>query len=228
MRRTLYLLASLVLAAAAALLTLRAQHTVPVVVAGHDLRGGTLVQAADLEVVRMHDDGLPAGVLHAPEEAVGRYLSWPVAGGEPLLGRMLRARRSGGTALAGLDVPDGYRAIAVPVAPAAAVGGMLAPGDHVDVWATPLPGHQAPAAIGPGAASEAAAGARLLGRDVLVLQLRSDQGQPLDAAEPGLVRGLNFGVGKLGAVVLAVPAGDVDRYAAATAGESIYLALGLD
>jgi hypothetical protein len=60
---------------------------------------------------------------------------------------------------------------------------------------------------------------------VVVLQLRSDDGQPLDDRGGDNVHGLNFGSGKLGSVVLAVPAADVDRYASAVAEDSLYLAL---
>lgn len=228
MRRTAYLVASLLLAGAAALLTLRAQHTVAVVVASHDLRSGRQVQASDVQVVRMHDEGLPTGTLHDTDEVVGRYLVWPAAAGEPLLSRMVRTQRSGASVLAGLAVPDGYRAVAVPVQPAGAVGGMLVPGDRVDVWATPIAGRgSAPTGPSSGGSSLPPADAVLLGRDVLVLELRSDQGQPLDQAAQQTVRGLNFGVGKLGSVVLAVPAEDVDHYAAAAAEDTIYLALGV-
>jgi hypothetical protein len=109
---------------------------------------------------------------------------------------------------------------------------MLAPGDHVDVYATPLAGHQqgasATSRAGGNATPPAPAagdGTVVLGRDLLVLQLRSDQGQPLDASGDQSVHGLNFGVGKLGSVVIAVPADEVARYASAAVGDSIYLAL---
>ena len=246
MRRTAYLAAFALLAMVAALLSLRAQHTVDVVVAAHDVRAGTLVVADDLSVVRMHDDSVPAGALSVPGDAVGRYAAWPLTAGEPVLGRVLAADRSGGAVLAGLEVPAGYRAVAVPVQPAGAVGGMLARGDHVDVYATPLPGHAAPSSVAPatppsssatttaanrGAATDppaspaAGPAAVLIGSDVLVLQLRSDDGQALDTGSGDTVHGLNFGSGKLGSVVLAVPASDVDRYASAVADDSVYLAL---
>ncbi|TMC47059.1 MAG: Flp pilus assembly protein CpaB [Chloroflexi bacterium] len=243
MRRTVYLAAFAILAVVAALLSLRAQHTVAVVVAAHDVRAGTMVGTDDLSVVRMHDDSVPAGSLSAPSDAVGRYAAWPLTAGEPVLARVLATDRSGGAVLAGLEVPAGYRAVAVPVQPAGAVGGMLARGDHVDVYATPLPGHSTPSSVAPsspspsgatttvasgGAASAdppAAPAAVLIGSDVLVLQLRSDDGQALDTGAGDTVHGLNFGNGKLGSVVLAVPAGDVDRYASAVAEDSVYLAL---
>ncbi len=286
MRRTVYLVLFLVLALLAGLLTLRAQRTVAVLVATRDVRAGEQLAASDLEVRRVHEDSVPSGALSTPDDALGDYVAWPLTAGEPVLGRMLRHQRSGIELTAAVSVPDGYRAIAVPVQPAGAVGGMLAPGDHVDVYATPLAGHQvvepanaarsgtrsgaataaggsgapggggsgAPGAGGsitPGAGGSTAAGAtassgtpsssgapsgsgapssssdgtEILGTDLLVLQLRTDQGQPLDATADQSVHGLNFGAGKLGSVVIAVPAEDVGRFAAAASADTIYLAL---
>lgn len=235
MRRAVYLAAFAILAAAAAILTLRAQQTVSVVVATHDVRAGSQLSASDVEVVSMRDSGLPSGVTDATDTVVGRYVAWPLTAGEPVLARQLTTQRSGGTVTAGLGVPEGYRAIAVPVEPAAAVGGMIAPGDRVDVYETPLPGHEsttqatAAAAVPPGSAQSAAAigpaAATKLGSEVLVLELRSDQGTPLDAQSSDSVHGLDFGSGKLGSVVLAVPEDEVPAFAAAVAGGTLYLAL---
>ncbi len=216
-KRLVYLVFAVVLAGAAALLTLRAQHTVPVVVAIHDLRAGTLVAASDVQVVRMHDDSVPAGYLTASDQAAGRYVAWPLAANEPILGRQLAASRSGSADVGGLDVPAGFSAVAVPVQPAAAVGGMLSPGDRVDVFATTA--QAAATDLPPSNADQ-------LGHDILVIQLRSDQGQALQApADSGTVHGLNFGSGKLGSVVLAVPTADASRYAVAVNSKVIYLAL---
>lgn len=228
-RRIAYITAFALLAAAAAVLTLRTQHMTTVVIATHDLRAGVAVQAGDVEIRRVHDDGAPGGSLASVDEAVGRYTAWPLTAGEPVLARMLHLQRSGGTATAGLDVPSGYRAVAVPVQPAAAVGGMLTAGDRVDVFATPLSGHTAPLRTSDtltlAEPADPANTARPLGRDVLVLQLRTDQGQTLDSGSADGVHGLDVGAGKLGSVVLAVPDADVAAYAAAVANDSIYLAL---
>jgi len=272
MRRTVYLVLFLLLAAAAGLLTLRAQRTVAVLVAAHDVQAGAQLAAQDVELHRVHEDSVPAGALTSPDQAVGDYVAWPLTAGEPVLARAVRHQRSGIALVADVTVPDGYRAIAVPVQPAGAVGGMLSPGDRVDVYATPLPGHQpdvasggassavrrssatAPSRATNGVSAAAANGATgalggtalgsgdtalgsgdnagaggdattTLGTDLLVLQLRSDQGQPLGDPSDRSVHGLDFGAGKLGSVVLAVPADQVARFAAAAAADTIYLAL---
>jgi len=223
MRRTIYLGLFLLLALSAGLLTLRAQRTVAVLVATRDVRAGQQVAASDVQVERAHADSVPGDALATPDDAVGSYVAWPLTAGEPVLAHMVRRERSGIALTAAVTVPDGYRAVAVPVQPAGAVGGMLSPGDHVDVYATPLAGHTAN--TNAAAPDTTADDARLLGTDLLVVELRSDQGQPLDDGTDQSVHGLNFGAGKLGSVVVAVPAADVPRFAAAAASDSIYLAL---
>jgi pilus assembly protein CpaB len=220
MRRTLYLAAFTVLALAAAALALHAEQTVAVVVATHDLRAGARVAPGDVEERRVHGDGVPAGALTAGGAAVGAYVAWPLASGEPVLARMLRADRSGAAAAGGLPVPDGDRAVALPVQPAGAVGGLLSPGDRVDVFVTP-----SGARPGGGGGTGDTTAAILLGSDVLVLQLRTDQGQPMSPGEPDEPRGLGAGVARLGSVVLAVPASETGRYAAAAGSGALYLAL---
>ncbi|HXA27719.1 MAG TPA: Flp pilus assembly protein CpaB [Candidatus Angelobacter sp.] len=228
MRRTIYLSLFLLLALAAGTLTLRAQRTVAVLVATHDVRASQQVAAGDVEVRRVHADSVPTDALATTDDAVGSYVAWPLTAGEPVLSRMVRRERSGIALTAAITVPDGYRAVAVPVQPAGAVGGMLSPGDHVDVYATPLAGHgaaNAQAGANSGSLDAASPAAAVLGRDLLVLQLRTDQGQPLDGSADQSVHGLNFGAGKLGSVVIAVPADDVPRFASAAASDSIFLAL---
>lgn len=208
MRRTLYLASFTVLALAAGTLALHGQQTDTVVVATHDLRAGDRVGPGDVEERRVHGDGIPPGAVRTNGAAVGGYLAWPLASGEPLLARLLRPSRSGAAVVGGLAVPDGDRAVAVPVQPAGAVGGMLAPGDRVDVFVTP-----------------AGAGATLIGGGVLVLQLRSDQGQVMAGGDAEEARVLGAGAARPSSVVLAVPADEVGRYAAAAASGTLYLAL---
>jgi pilus assembly protein CpaB len=226
-RRNLYLAAFTVLALATAGLVLRSQQTVAVVVATHDLRAGARVRPADVEERSVHADSMPPGALTAVDSAVGAYVAWPLAEGEPVLTRMLSAQPSGAAVAAGLVLPDGERALAVPVQPAGAVGGVIAPGDHVDVYETP---GAAGAAVEPAPAGEDRGGpaASLLGSDVVVLQLRSDQGEGLDGLDAASSHGLAGAAPRLGSVVLAVPADEAGRYAAAAARGALYLALRMD
>lgn len=228
MRRMLYLAAAAVLALVAALLTLRAQHTVAVLVATRNVQVGAVLQSGDVQVQRVHDDGSPAGSLTDPQQAVGMHVVWPLTAGEPVLDSDLRQQGSGNAVSTDFAMPAGYRAVALPVSPAGAVGGLLVTGDHVDVYATPLAGHETTAPAGSADATGPGAGAVILGHDVVVIELRSDQGTPLqDPSGSGAdsVHGLNFSTTKLGSVVLAVPSDDAARYAAAAAADTIFLAL---
>jgi pilus assembly protein CpaB len=222
MRRTLYLAGFTVLALAAATLALHGQQTGTVVVATRDLHAGDRLGPGDVEERHVHSDGVPSGAVDAAGAAVGAYVAWPLASGEPLLARMLRTERSGAAAAGGLPVPDDDRAVAVPVPPAGAVGGLLGPGDRVDVFVTPGgAAHPAGSTSAPGDA----AAATLIGSDVLVLQLRTDQGLLMSAGDAEDSRGLGAGAARLGSVVLAVPASEAGRYAAAAAEGTLYLAL---
>jgi Flp pilus assembly protein CpaB len=96
---------------------------------------------------------------------------------------------------------------------------VLRPGDFVDILAVAR--NQAPGA--------SPAPATMLGKRVLVLGLRTDQGQPLDAGGgSGNVRGLNFANNKIASVVLAVAPEDESRYASASATSTFTVVLHLD
>jgi Flp pilus assembly protein CpaB len=96
---------------------------VAVVVAAADLRSGSTVDAAAVEVRRYPAALVPAGALDAPDGAVGRVLVGGVRAGEPITD----ARLTGAGPL------DGDTA-AVAVRPAdAGVAALLRPGSRVDV-----------------------------------------------------------------------------------------------
>jgi Flp pilus assembly protein CpaB len=231
MKRRVYLIVAVVLALIAAGLTLRAQHTVAVVVATHNVSAGSQLADSDVQLQSIHEDNVPAGALNTTGQAAGKYVSWPLTAGEPVLANALTGQRSGGDVVAGYNVPTGYRAVAIPLTPAAAVGGMLSPGDHVDVYATPngQAGSNATSSSQSGSVAPGFAPITdLIGQDLLVLQLRSDQGQALDTQANTTstnVHGLNFGSTKLGSVVVAVPQAEAIQFAAAASADTMYVAL---
>jgi hypothetical protein len=70
--------------------------------------------------------------------------------------------------------------------------------------------------------------ATMLGRQVLVLGLRTDQGQALDSGTgAGSVRGLNFSGSRVASVVLAVAEIDEASYASAAATSTFTVTLDL-
>jgi pilus assembly protein CpaB len=218
MKRIVYIVGFCIFALVAAGLTLRAQQTVAIAVATHDLSFGTQVTAQDIQIIRVHSDGAPSGVLTSEQQAIGQYVKWPIASGEPVLGRLLSSHVLGSDAAAGFNVPRGYQVIALPIQPASAVGGVVQPGDRVDVYATSLPSQ----------ANATAGTAQLLGQNILLLQLRTDQGAALtQPSDNSSSHTLSLGPQKLGSAVLAVPSGDVAKYASAIAQNSFYLALSI-
>lgn len=60
-----------------------AEHTVPVLVAAHDLAPGAVLDAADLTTTAFRPGSVPSGTLPL-RAAVGRRLVGPVRAGEPL------------------------------------------------------------------------------------------------------------------------------------------------
>lgn len=104
-----------------------AEPTVPVVVAGTDLPGGTAVRSAQLDVAQVAGDRVPDGAATARQEVVGRVLAAPVRRGEPITDVRLVAP----TLLAGYP---GAVAAPVRIADVDAVA-LLRVGDRVDVVA---------------------------------------------------------------------------------------------
>jgi len=115
----------------------------------------------------------------------------------------------------GLQLPPGYRIIGLPVTPSAAVGGALKAGDTVDVLAMDNPSKVA------ALADEPAPAPTMLGKNVLVIGLRTDQGASTESAD----HGLNSGSNRPSTVLLAIPQIDEATYSAAIAHSSFVLTL---
>lgn len=118
---------------------------VEVCVAVRDVAPGEVVESSAVEVRLWVADLLPEGAVRAASDVVGKKASSAVFAGEVLTERRF------GDADAQLDVPDGMAAVSVPAKDVQAVGGAVAPGLRVDVYATG------------GTSTD------VLGRDVLVL-----------------------------------------------------------
>jgi pilus assembly protein CpaB len=218
MRRSIYLGTFLLLSTFAGLFYYAHTRQSMAVVATRDLSVGTRVQDSDVAVREVNPGSLPAGVLKAPEQAIGQVISSPVLEGQFLNGRQVAPSRNADLLGSGLDVPAGYRIIGLPIAPAAAVGGVLKPGDRVDVMAIPNPS-KAASLVGESASPPVA-----IGKDVLVIALRTDQGTAVDQAD----HGVNLGNNRPGSVLLAIPSTDEPLYSAAIASSSFVLVLSTD
>jgi Flp pilus assembly protein CpaB len=216
MVRAIYLGLFVVLALAAGGIYFASTRETTVVVAKGDLNVGTAVGESSVAVRRVHPGDIPAGSATNLAEVVGKYVSWPILDGQFIPTRALSRDRVSLIA-GGLAVPAGFHALSVPVTAADAAGGILRPGDLVDVLAVAK--NQAP--------GSSPAPAVTLGRRVLVLGMRTDQGQALDGGGSGTVRGLNFSSSRIASVVLAVAPDDEEKYAAAVAVSTFSLVLAL-
>ena len=218
MRRSIYLGMFVLLSTIAGLFYYSHTRESTAVVATRDLSVGTRIQDSDVAVRQVNPASVPLGVLRASEQAIGQVVSSPILEGQFVDARQVATSRNASLLGTGLNVPVGYRIIGLPIAPAAAVGGVLKPGDRVDVMAIPNPGktvtlleEPAPAPI-------------LIGKDVLVIALRTDQGTPVDQAD----HGLNAGNSKPASVLVAIAPTEESVYAAAIASSTFVLALSTD
>jgi Flp pilus assembly protein CpaB len=217
MVRVVYLGMFLVLAMAAGGIYYASTRETTVLVAKGDLRVGIFITESSVAARRVHPGDVPPGSATRVTDVVGRFVSWPILDGQFIPTRALAQDRASLIA-GGLSVPAGFRALSVPITAAEAAGGVLRPGDLVDVLAVAK--NQAPGA--------SPAPATTLGKRVLVLGMRTDQGQALDAGGgSGTVRGLNFSSNRIASVVLAVAAEDEEKYAAAAAVSNFTVVLDL-
>ncbi|NPV27634.1 MAG: Flp pilus assembly protein CpaB [Firmicutes bacterium] len=108
---------------------------VKVVVAKQDLQARTLITAAMVEEVERPKEFVHAQAFSDLKEAVGQLTLIPVVSGEELLKSQVVRPGETRQGLA-YRVPVGKRAVAVAVNEVSGVGGMLKPGDRVDVVAT--------------------------------------------------------------------------------------------
>jgi pilus assembly protein CpaB len=111
-----------------------ARSSVPVVVAAQDMDVGAVVLEEFVRVVDWPGDALPAGYASSPAEVVGRGVIVPIRTNEPFLPQKLASEELGrGLAMI---IPEGFRAVSVPVNDVVSVAGWVRPGTRVDVLVT--------------------------------------------------------------------------------------------
>lgn len=170
-----------------------AVQRVGVVVAAQDLMPDRAIDMSDIEVRSLPPDAVPAGTLRDVAAAVGRYPKGPLWRGQLLVADAIANTRAAFDS--GLVPPTGYRAVAIPVTSAQALGGAIAPGARVDVLAVPVHGR-----------APAGRGTELLVPAALVIDVRGEHGGPFErraqAARSIVARE------RLGSVVIAVGPSD--------------------
>lgn len=103
----------------------------PFVVAVQPVAAGERITRRALRVDTMAAASLPRGAVATIEEVEGRYATLPILAGEPFLAAKL-SDTAPGSGLAALVPPDRL-AVSIAVNDVISTGGLLAPGDRVDV-----------------------------------------------------------------------------------------------
>jgi Flp pilus assembly protein CpaB len=217
MRRSLYLAVFVVLSGIAGLFYYSHTRQASALVANRDLTVGTRIQDSDIALRQVNPGSVGGNVLRSADQAVGQIVSFPILEGQFVDAREVAPTKNATLVGSGLDIPPGYRIIGVPIAPAAAVGGVLKPGDRVDVMAIPNPSRQ----ISP--VDQSAPAPVMIGKNILVISIRTEQGTEVDPAD----HGVNLG-SKPASVLLAIPSTEETTYAAAIVAASFVLALSTD
>jgi pilus assembly protein CpaB len=217
MRRSVYLAVFVVLSGIAGLFYYSHTRQATALVASHDLTVGTRIQDSDVAVRQVNPGSVGGNVLRSADQAIGQTVSFPILEGQFVDAREVAATKNASLLGSGLDIPPGYRIIGVPIAPAAAVGGVLKPGDRVDVMAIPNFSRQG------SPVDQSAPTPAMIGKNILVIGIRTDQGTDVGQAD----HGLNVG-SKPASVLLAIPETEETTYSAAIVAASFVLALSTD
>jgi Flp pilus assembly protein CpaB len=218
MRRSLYFVLFLVLSSVAGLFYYSNTRQGTALVASRDLTVGTRIEDSDIRVRQVNPASIDSQVLTMADQAVGKIVAVPILAGQFLDERQVAGTRNSTLLGAGLGMPSGYRIIGIPIAPAAAVGGVLRPGDRVDVMSIAGTA-KAAASLDPGGGTPV-----MIGMNVLVIGLRTEQGTPVEQADQGLAASGS----KAASVLLAIPQADEATYSAAIASSTFVLALSTD
>ncbi len=112
------------------------QQLTRIVVATQPLEFGTPLTPENLRLQNFPAASVPAGSFMSMEEAMqgGRVALRPIVVGEPILADKVSG--SGGRAVLSALLPDGMRAVSIPVTAVSGVSGFVRPGDIVDIMLT--------------------------------------------------------------------------------------------
>jgi pilus assembly protein CpaB len=121
--------------------TTQSSSTVPVVVAASDIPAATVITPEMLVVKAVPADLALIGAFRQTSEAVGQTTQVQILAGEQMVPNKVA---SAGTATVqygpnpplSVIVPEGSRAFSIALSAVAAAGGLVRPGDHVDVMMT--------------------------------------------------------------------------------------------
>lgn len=112
--------------------------SVPVVVAAQDISAGTRITSDMVSVKSIPEAQVLTGAFSAVEDVVDQTTVVPVVAGEQIIlakltGSDSALSRYGDDPPLSLVVPQGSRAVAISVSKPTGVGGLIRPGDYVDI-----------------------------------------------------------------------------------------------
>ena len=110
---------------------------VRVVVAKEPIAAGTTLTGDMLTTRALPSDAVGAGSLSSSDAAVGQLTLQFIAEGEPVLSSKLVGSDVRAGAGVSYKVPEGARGMAITVNEVIGVGGLVLPGDHVDIFWLP-------------------------------------------------------------------------------------------
>lgn len=207
-RRVFFVLA-IVAGALAGALYLSGTQRVDVVVMSRDVDVPRALAAEDVEMRGIAAELAPDEAIRNLTDVLGRVPRTPMLRGQIVLARSVADEladfRSGQT------VPDGYRAVAIPVTAVGAVGGAIVPGSRVDVLAVPIAGR-----------APAGRTAELLVTAATVLDVRGESGAAYVQRDG---RASTVAIDRIASVVIAIALIDEARLADRVATSTFVLAL---
>lgn len=207
-RRVFFVLA-IVAGALAGALYLSGTQRVDVVVMSRDVDVPRALAAEDVEMRGIAAELAPDEAIRNLTDVLGRVPRTPMLRGQIVLARSVADEladfRSGQT------VPDGYRAVAIPVTAVGAVGGAIVPGSRVDILAVPIAGR-----------APAGRTAELLVTAATVLDVRGESGAAYVQRDG---RASTVAIDRIASVVIAIALIDEARLADRVATSTFVLAL---
>ncbi|HUY27836.1 MAG TPA: Flp pilus assembly protein CpaB [Candidatus Binataceae bacterium] len=106
--------------------------TVEIVVAAHDLSLGARIDSSAVKLTRWSRDSVPAGAFTDPQALVNSFARSEIVANEPIVAtKLFMGEKTSG--VMPLLIPDGMRAMAVPVDEVSDIAGFVQPRSHVDV-----------------------------------------------------------------------------------------------
>ncbi|MEO7157138.1 MAG: Flp pilus assembly protein CpaB [Vicinamibacterales bacterium] len=104
-----------------------------VIVARADIPGNSVIEAGMFELKSVPSAFAQPRAMSKPEDVQGRVATIPIAAGSQILATMLGDESEGALAY---EVPSGQRALAIGAADVMGVGGLVRPGNRVDILGT--------------------------------------------------------------------------------------------